>query len=205
MFGLNISYSEKKYCYAAKNLSFNGYNYDKCQNCGRIISKLLPSNQIDEFVIEGGRQYPDFLDYHGPGINFIVSDRVLQAFIENNITGYNQVLKVFVHRNNKDFSDNKNIGYNLLNITGKIDLNLKAMSLKKKNFCSLCEQFDWSRQRLNIIKTVFDMDTWNECDLCRITSFPGFVVCSEKLKSVIEEHNFSGVIFQNEDCIFQIQ
>ena len=94
--------------------------------------------------------------------------------------------------------------YYLLNINGSIDFDLKAMSLKKKNVCAACGQFDWSRQRLSIIKTVFDMDAWDKSDLCRIASFPGYVVCSEKVKNIIEKHGFTGVVFQSEDSIFRI-
>ena len=205
MFGLNFNYSEKKFCYAQRNLAFNGYHYEKCQNCGRSIAKLVPTKQMDEFVVEGGMQYPDFLDYRGAGINFLVSNRVLQAFIKNGITGYTQAVKVPIRREHDRPHDNQGVYYNLLDVVGRVDFDLKTMGLKRKNICPFCEQFDWSRQRLSIIKTVLDMNTWDKSDLCRISSFPGFVVCSEKLKSIIDDYSFSGVVFQNEDRIFQIQ
>ena len=91
-----------------------------------------------------------------------------------------------------------------VNITGSIDFDLKAMALKKKNRCPSCGQFDWSRQRLYLIKTVFDMNTWDGSDLCRIDSFPGFIVCTEKVKGVIEKYRFKGSELRAEDRIFGI-
>lgn len=203
MYGLNIEYSERKYCYAQKNLAFGGYTFSECPSCGRQIAEELPKTQQDAFVIEGGKQYPDFLYYGGAGLYFLISDRVMRAFDEQGVTGYDSATQVSVYRlHNGDLIEAPH-SYYLLNINGSIDFDLKAMSLKKKNVCVACGQFDWSRQRLSIIKTVFDMDTWDKSDLCRIESFPGYVVCSEKVKKIIEKFGFNGVTFQAEDSIFR--
>ena len=204
MFGLNINYSERKYCYVQKNLAFGGYAFSKCPNCGRQIAEEQPKIQQDAFVIEGGKQYPDFLYYGGAGLYFLVSERVLKAFEEHNITGYEQAVQVPVYRFRNDTLTEQDACYYLLNIIGSIDFNLKAMSLKRKNQCSDCGKFDWSRQRLAIIKTIFDMDTWDNSDLCRIASFPGYIVCSDKVKSIVEENGFTGIVCQPEDDIFRI-
>lgn len=204
MYGLNIDYSERKYCYAQKNLAFGGYTFNKCPSCGRQIAKELLKTQQDMFVIEGGKQYPDFLYYGGAGLYFLVSERVMAAFIEYGVTGYEEAVKVPVYRMKGDALTEQDVCYYLLNINGSIDFDLKAMSLKRKNQCSDCGQFDWNRQRLSFIKTVFDMDTWDKSDLCRIASFPGYVVCSEKLKNIIEKKGFNGVTFQAEDSIFRV-
>ena len=204
MYGLSIDYSERKYCYAQKNLAFGGYAFSKCPSCGRQIAEEQPKIQQDAFVIEGGKQYPDFLCYGGAGLYFLISDKVKKTFEENGVTGYDDPIQVPVYRfhNNELKEDPHN--YYLLNINGCIDFDLKAMSLKKKNLCASCGQFEWSRQRLSIIKTVFNMDTWDKSDLCRILSFPGYIVCSNKVKSIVEENGFAGVVFQSEDSIFRI-
>lgn len=206
MFGIFIDYSKRKYGYAHESLSVAKYHIDKCHNCGRNITRELPTIQKREFILDGGKQYPDFLYYGGGGggLYFFISNRVLNAFIEHSITGYDQVSEVSVYRGCKSALVKQDVSYYSLNITGSIDFNLKAMALKRKNRCSYCNQFDWSRQRLAIIKTVFDMDTWDKSDLCRITSFPGHVVCTEKVKDIVEEYQFSGIVFQNEDSIFHI-
>ncbi len=204
MFGLFIDYSERKYCYAHESLSVAKYHIDKCQNCGRNIIRELSTIQESEFILDGGKQYTDFLFYGGGGLYFLISNRVLDAFIEHGITGYDQVSEVSLYRERKNALVKQDVSYYSANITGSIDFDLKAMALKRKNRCSYCNQFDWSRQRLAIIKTVFDMDTWDKSDLCRITSFPGHIVCTEKVKDIVEEYQFSGVVFQREDSIFRI-
>lgn len=204
MYGLNIEYSERKYCYAPKNLAFGGYSFSKCPSCGRQIAEEQPKTQQDAFVIEGGKEYPDFLYYGGAGLYFLISDKVKRTFEENGVTGYDDPIQVPVYRLHKNELTEDPHDYYLLNINGSIDFDLKAMSLKKKNVCAACGQFDWSRQRLSIIKTVFDMDTWDKSDLCRIASFPGYVVCSDKVNSIVEENGFAGVVFQSEDSIFRI-
>ena len=61
MYKLNIDYSDRKYCYAQKNLAFGGYTFGKCPSCGRQIAKEQPKTQQDAFILEGGKKYPDFL------------------------------------------------------------------------------------------------------------------------------------------------
>lgn len=204
MYGLSIDYSERKYCYAQKNLAFGGYTFSKCPSCGRQITEELPKTMQDAFVIEGGKQYPDFLYYGGAGMYFLISDRVMRAFEEQGVTGYDSAIQVPVYRLHGGDLAGDSHSYYLLNINGSIDFDLKAMSLKKKNLCAACDQFEWSRQRLSIIKTVFNMDTWDKSDLCRISSFPGYIVCSDKVKSIVEKNGFAGVVFQSEDSIFRL-
>ena len=96
------------------------------------------------------------------------------------------------------------IHYYSLNIFGTVDFNLKAMALKRKHLCVSCGQFEWSRQRLYLIDAVLDANTWDGSDLCRIVSFPGHVVCTEKIKAAAEEYQLTGFIFQNEADIFKV-
>lgn len=204
MYGLSIDYSERKYCYAQRNLAFAGCEFRKCSICGRQIAEEKPKNQQDTFVIEGGKQFPDFLYYGGVGLYFLVSERVMKAFEEHEVTGYDIAIQVPVYRNKNNTLIEQSHLYYQLNIVGSVDFDLKAMSLKRKNLCTACGQFDWSRQRLSIIKTEFDTDTLDNSDLCRISSFPGYIACSEKVKNIIEKNGFNGVVFQNEDSLFRI-
>ncbi len=206
MFGLNISYSEKKYCYAYENLARAGliYQYEKCPHCGRNIAHEPVKTLPDAYVIEGAKAYPDFLFYGGGGINFLVSEKVVNIFRQQGVTGFDTVTSVPLFRNNRgDLIPQEDVQYFSLNITGSIDLNLKAMSLNRKHICPECGQFDWSRQRLAIIKTAFSMESWDQSDLCRIASFPGFIVCTKKVRDIVLEQKFKGVQFRDEDCIFR--
>ncbi len=205
MYGFDISYSERKYCYAQENLSRVGYQFEKCPYCGRDIARELPKTQPDAYVIEGAKAYPDFLYYGGGGINFLVSEKVVNIFTQQGVTGFDLVTTVPLFRNNRgNLILQEDAKYFSVNITGSIDFDLKAMSLRRKNLCSLCGQFDWNIQRLYIIKTVLDMESWDQSDLCRIASFPGHIVCSDKVKDIISEHKLKGVLFREEDRLFQI-
>ena len=202
MIGLDRYFDERYYCYAEKDLSAAGYRYEKCMNCGRNIVHELPSTEKSGYILDGGKHYPDFLQYNSTGLRFLVSEKVIKAFSENNVTGFDQIVEAPVYRISKGSLEKQDIRYYNLNIYGSIDLNLKAMALKKKHICPCCNQFDWSRQRLSIIKTAFDMDAWDNSDLCRIQSFPGIVVFSEKIKSIVKEYSLCGVRFKLEEEIF---
>ena len=204
MLGLFVCNPQGKYCYAHEKLGRGGYHFEKCQVCGRNIAHPLPPTGEEGYILEGGKQFPDFLGYGGGGIYFIISDRVLNAFGENGVTGYDKAVEVPVYRKYRRELIRQDAVYYSVNITGSIDFDLKAMALKKKNRCPSCGQFDWSRQRLYLIKTVFDMNTWDGSDLCRIDSFPGHIVCTEKVKGVIEKYRFAGAELRTEDRIFCI-
>ena len=66
--------------------------------CGRNIAHPLPPTGEEGYIVEGGKQSPDFLWYGGGGIYFIISDRVLNAFGENGVTGFDQAVEVPVYR-----------------------------------------------------------------------------------------------------------
>lgn len=204
MFSLDTSYSFKKYCYSQRNLVFPGYTSSKCSTCGRNIIKINLQEQKNEFIIDGGKQYPDFLHHCGAGMYFLISEKAMQLFKDNGITGFDQCEEVPVHRERSKTLNNEPRTYFSLSITGTIDFDLKAMTLKRKRYCPSCEQFEWNIQRLYTLKPVFDMNTWDKSDLCRIASFPGFIVCSEKLKNLIEEHALTGVRCLSKENIFQI-
>lgn len=203
MFGLDINYSDKKYCYAQRNLAFTGYTSSICSKCGRSIIIPNPTIKKNEFIIEGGKNYPDFLDYRGAGTYFLISKNALRLFIENRITGFDDYEEVSTRRETGVTIDDDNSVYFLLSINGTIDFDLRAMTLKKKRVCLSCNQYDWNIQRLSMLKSVFDMDTWDGNDLCRIKSFPGFIVCSDRLRSLVEEHKLTGLRFFDEYNIFK--
>lgn len=203
MFGLDINYSDKKYCYAQRNLAFTGYTSKVCPMCGRNIIIPNATLQKNEFIIEGGQSYPDFLDYRGAGTYFLISQNALQLFVENKITGFDHYEKVSILREADITPDIDKRVYFMLSINGTIDFNLKAMTLKKKRLCLSCNQYDWNIQRLSMLKTVLNIDTWDGTDLCRINSFPGFIVCSDRLKNLVEEHKLTGLRFSDENSIFK--
>lgn len=203
MFGIRESYSTNKYCYAATNVAVVGIKNVICPECGRLVPEKIIYQGENALIIEGGEIYPDFMFYGSAGLTFIVSERVLEALQQNGITGYDKSEKVPIYRSKERRMIEQDVAYYMLNITGEIDFDLKAMALRKKHLCPLCGEFEWSRQRLGTIDSVFDMSTWNGSDLCRIKSFPGYIVVSEKFKCIVEQNKFIGIIFNQENSIFK--
>lgn len=204
MFGARIFYSEYKYCYAVNNTALVGFKKEKCSECGCQDANDLLFQGEDALLIDGAKNYPDFMLYGSVGLTFIVSDRVMDALIKEQITGYGGVKKVALYRSRYGKLVKQEKEYYMLDIVGSIDLDLNAMHLKKKNICPLCGSFKWSRQRLYLFDSVFDMSTWDGNDMCRIKSFPGHVVISDKFKTVVEKNGFTGISFTPENAIFKL-
>lgn len=204
MFGLSVG-SSNRYCYAVKNFASHGYEYRQCPECGRTIAFPLPKDKEDTLMIEGGKLFPDFLSFGGSGVHLYVSSNVVRIFEANAISGFNVDKCIPIFRNIKGKNMLiSNVSYYSINIIGEIDLDLKFMNLKKKKLCNLCGQFDWNRQRLSILDAKLDYDTWDKSDLCRLSSFPGYIVSSDKVAELIKYHNLTGVYLQAEKDIFRI-
>ena len=128
----------------------------------------------------------------------------MHAFYECGITGFDSSEKVHVCRYKGNSYETQDVCYYTLKVTGSIELDLKAMSLKKKHKCEHCGGFDWSRQRLGIIDSVLDMSTWDGNDICRIQSFPGHKIVSEKFKNMVERYKLTGINLKPENEIFKV-
>ena len=204
MFNLYIFYSEYKYCYAVENLAFVGFKKEKCSSCGCQDANEMIFQGDDALLIGGAKKYPDFMLYGSVGLNFIVSESVMKVLQEEKITGYNEAKKVSLYRSRYGKLVKQEVDYYMINITGSIDLDLKSMSLKRKNVCPLCGSFKWSRQRLYTSDSIFDMSTWDGSDICRVQSFPGHIMISDRLKEIFEKHKFTGASFKKQNEIFKI-
>lgn len=195
-------YSPRGYCYVCRNLAIMSQTSEKCPECGRGINYSVQKTGDDALLVEGGRYYPDFFMYHG---DVYVSAKAVELFESNAISGYSVESEVAIFKEEKrELRRIEDVRYYYLNITGSVDLDLEAMKLKKKHVCPACGRFDWSRQRLHVFDAKLDMDTWNQSDLCRIASFPGVTVCTEKVAELVTRHKLKGVILKDEKDIFRL-
>lgn len=207
MYNLDISLRENKYCYVHKILSFSASQMDICSYCGCRSKKNIVKDivkDMDHLLIEGAQKHPDFMhcaDF--VSATFVVSKRVFDVMLKEKITGYDMAKKVSLYRSIDGQLVKQEPEYYMINITGIIDLDLKAMHLKKKNVCPNCGSFKWSRQRLYLFDSVFDKGTWDGSDICRIKSFQGYIMISDRLKEIFETHKFTGASFKNENEIFK--
>lgn len=180
-----------KYQYAYEDITLLGYSSTICPRCSRRVATPQYSNDQPSLVLEGGRIYPDYLQFCGAGKSlFLVSEKALEVLETNKISGYagyqSVTFESMVSCNNVVHKPN----YYNLNITGRIDFDVVAMHIKKKRLCHECGQFEWSRMRLDPI--ILDMTTWDGADLCLLDSIPGYRLCSQNVKKLIQKYKLTG-------------
>ena len=185
----------KKYKYAYKDLSLIGYSRSVCPQCSRQIGIPQYSGNIPHLILEGGNEWPDYLQFCGAGKRlFLISERALEIFEKNIITGYDGYQSVDCESIIRNRDIKKNPNYYSLNVSGRIDLDFASMHLKKKHFCPQCRQYEWNRNRLEPF--ILDCATWDGSDVCLIDSLPGFRVCSGNLMQVIHNNHLKGFSFR---------
>ena len=189
--------TDKKYLYAYKDQSLEGYNRVNCPSCNRIIASERYVENQHHLLLEGGRVYPDYLQFSGAGKRlFLLSEKSLTLFRQHDITGFEEYEQVKVEIN-KEFKKNINLDvlprYYSIKISGEIHVDLHAMHLKRKKVCPYCQQFSWSRQRLGPI--IVDLNSWDGSDICMLKEFPGFKICSEKVVQIVNSNGLTGFEF----------
>lgn len=188
---------QSKFCYAYQNLSFAGYDNKICHECGRKKSSILYSCDKHQLVIEGGKSYPDFLQFCGAGDKFILlSYRAIEAFKESKISGFiaDCKPKLFKSVNDNIFVADDAPDYYIVRITGKVDYDFQAMFLKKKKQCNTCGQYDLNRKRL--FPAFIDIKTWDGSDFCSLITFANRIICSEQVVEVVKNFNLTGFDFE---------
>ena len=194
MFYTLFIHSSNRYAYAWRDRGFGGFDRAPCPQCGREVATPLPRSAPYAYEVEGGAKYPDFLPFTGiPVDTVIASSRVVEVFREAGISGLGDVEPVSVFRVKGTKAEPvADPVYCYAPIIGRVELDLPAMKLKKKNLCPACGRFAWSRERLYTIPAALDMDTWSGHDLCRVGDFPAMFVCSERVAEVIRKHKLTG-------------
>lgn len=197
MFYLLQAPGERTYQYAYKDASFVGFRKSVCGNCGRMIAEMEFSGPRC-LIVEGGARYPDYLAFCGAGGPlFVVSERAAQVFRDSMLGGIAECTPIRVMKE----QDGEPVPlpedaprYVQLQISGRIDLDLPKMCLKKKGLCRTCGGFAWNRQRMHPM--LVDESTWDGSDVCRIASIPGHIVCTDKVVKQIREKKLKGFAFQ---------
>ena len=188
-------HSSNRYAYAWRDRGFGGFDRTHCPSCGREIANPFPRIFPRAYEVEGGAKYPDFLEFTGvPVGDFLCSARVIDLLREAEISGLGEIESIPVFRvKGAKVEPVSEPVYQLAPIIGRVELDLFAMKLKKKNLCPACGRFTWSRERLYTIPAALDMDTWSGHDFCRVGDFPAMFVCNERVAEVIRKHKLTGV------------
>lgn len=185
-----------RYKYAFKDLSISGLRKSVCSECGRSISDLCYSDFNHILEIEGGKEFPDYLEFCDAGPRLcIFSKRTVDIFSQSNISGISKFEPIALGNCDTSISPNgEMLPYYVATIVGRVELNFRSMQLKKKRLCKKCGQFEWNRQRLSPI--IVSEDSWDKTDFCRITSMPGHIVCSEEVVKLVKHNQLTGFVFR---------
>lgn len=197
--------SSCKYGYLTYPRNYYYDEEDKCETCGRIKHNIILRYWPPKLSLEGGKKYPDFLRISTPFVNkcgMIISERTLRAFQTEGITGFftEQIEILDNPKNAKSQMLSEFPNYYYCYVTGKISLDYLAMHYRKKNICSECGQYSWSREKIG--QSVLDYTTWDNSDICKLTDYPNMFVCSQKVIDVIKHNNLKGAMIASDKDIF---
>ncbi|MBQ7827422.1 MAG: hypothetical protein IJ386_04070 [Clostridia bacterium] len=190
-----LSSNSNRYKYISETPDFIRWNECVCESCGRNnpVCEYVPSKKR-RFIIEGGKKYPDHLDFCGAGNRFfIISENALSAFVKEDVSGIDVVepVEIFVKKGDGLTEPDSNTPeYYRVTLNGLIDFDYEAMFLRKKKHCPVCGKYELNRQRL--YPMYVDEKEWNGCDLCALKTFPARVICSEKIKRIVKRYKLSG-------------
>ena len=193
----------KSYAYAYKDLSLEKLDQNICAKCLQNTNTPIYNVSVHSLVLEGGDILPDHLNFCGAGgLRLVISQKTKDIFEKSNISGISVYEPVNALWNTKQGTLTTLNGikqYYLAHIQGKIEIDFKAMKLKKKRYCPVCGRFQWNRQRLEPI--FLDLNSWDKSDVCVIDSMPGRIALSKYVFDVVKENELCGFEFAS----YQIQ
>ena len=203
MFYCLSSHPSNLYKYVLMDYGFYRINNCRCNTCGREVKQCQLEYWPPKMILEGGKRYPDHLSVSIPfedKCGLIVSEKALEAFDKENITGY--LAEQIDIKDDRAHSDNSTEipKYYYLYVNGSISLDYSAMHYKKKNYCSDCGSYNWSRQKIG--ESILDHSSWNQCDICKLVDYPNLFICTQKAIDVIKKYNLKGFVKAAESDIF---
>jgi len=118
--------------------------------------------------------------------DWLITDKVVKMFQKHNLKGY-EIKPVDVC--------NMTLPFNLWEfiVTGKGGEAHPYSGIVKTYHCKYCNRTKY-RAFKNGTGIVVDESNWDGSDFFTITAYPKFVLVNEKVKSIIEENDFKGVL-----------
>lgn len=194
-----------KYGYLTYTLDYYDIKDTKCETCGRTKQNIYLKYWPPKMTLEGGKKYPDFLNIVTPFVDrcgIVISERAFKAFQLEKISGFfAEPITVFDNPKNVKVESSVQIpNYYYCYVTGNISLDYLAMHYRKKNVCSECGQYTWSRQKIG--ESSLDYSTWDKSDICKLTDYPNVFICTQRVVDVIKRNKLKGVAIASEKDIF---
>ncbi len=181
-FGLNANV--KSAVYSPSIINSNEY-FTNCAECGSTYVKK-DLNNID-LIIEGKGKYPDVL-LSGSWPLLIVSDKLLNIWEDNKITGFNSYpIKIFT-KNGAEILKNDAHYYNI-KITGKCQLDFKAMGIEILEECKTCGAVIFNKEVWEFGTPIVKTNSWDGSDLFVADQFESAPLCTLTIIKLIEKYN----------------
>lgn len=198
----NLYFSKKGYPYAINvHTDDNRSIRYLCPECGAVNY-----NTINEFIVdlENGTKYPDYLfcsDYDMP---IIVSEKVIDDWNKDGITGYEYYTVTIDKIKSKKLKDQFKPNYYHIVINGFCNWDKQKSDIKIINRCQQCGHITDNADWINKGSTFFlKSDTWDGCDIFKTRDF-NFAFCSKKVVQCASNHNHSGISFLYAEDIFKL-
>ena len=191
-----IREGSNRYKYFNGEETFLGYEKVTCPACGRTVATPKYSAETPVFILDGGKNYPDY--FHAYTRGSILSKRALEVFLEAGATGieYSPVIIANAEEGAPE--------YVWLRPKGFIDIDYKASGIKKKNFCAACGQFELNRLRPSPVE--MDTTSWNGLDVCRLGLYPHRLIVTEKVLAAAKKAKLKGMAYAEErDILYALK
>lgn len=176
--------------YGKKNYIWSILNHDITQcSCGTkhyTVSKGSPIlfEYDDVNKIADGIFCGDVHDF------FYVSKKTKEVFENAKITGISFERVQAFHQKRKELHPLELECYRMIVDTEKeVELDYKAMHLKRKNVCPICDSFTLSRHR--IFETMLKEETISDKDIIRVQHYRKFI-CTQKVVDTIRDNKLKG-------------
>lgn len=170
-----------------------------CPSCGAKsgIEKVVPHK------LEPGRYFPTLLETYDFVHYDVFSETALDAFSQAGLTGI-EVISEFVLLDKQDEPlTDLPVRYYAVNITGQIDLDEKAMHLKRRNVCPVCGSFSWNREKM--YDAYFDENSWDGSDFCQVKQTGKCHICTQGVLNVIAKKKLKGITLRYGHDLFRIR
>jgi len=195
-----ISHAEKKGTpYASTIISDNSLYLDSCPECKRSIFNR--ENKDLSLVIEGKIKLPDYL-LCGHFPLFLVSQKVIEKWEENNMTGYEAFpIKKLLDKNGNDLATD--VQYFNVIITGRVELDFEKMNVFIKYQCSMCGGIgggiEYNKKVWEFGEKIIKQGTHDGSDLFVAKYFESTPICTSKLLEIVYKEKLTNFEFSHHE------
>lgn len=164
-----------------------------CPSCGRV--KCFDGDQDVTLELERKKTIPDQLLCGAKPSLFILSERALDVFERNHVTGYRALGKItLLDKHGQLITDYPQQYYNVT-ITGACCIDYAAMGVAANVVCNSCALLDYVGNTWQLPEPGPYIKEWDGSDLCHMNGFPHSPMCTSRLAKIIVSNKLSNFSF----------